>query len=198
MVFEGVGRHSTLSVICSTPNGTRQWASYSSESQRAKSLESALYEFKGTCGGVTWFVPPLLAGLASSLDDMSSATQVLAEHRDLDGAACLVAPSGSESHILRQVWVDAATDLLVRIDAVGHVRQNLSKEECQARLRSLLAGDLDDQLPPDQVAELIAELRPLAANPTARDFTTESTLRYRPRINPALDDSDFEFAPTTA
>lgn len=198
MAFEGVGQHSSLSVICSTPNGTRQWASYSSGSKRAKSLESALYAFKGTCGGVTWFVPPLLAGLASSLDDMGSATQVLAEHRDLDGAACLVASSGSESHSLRQIWVDAATDLLVRVDSVGHVRRSLSKEAYQARLRSLLAGDLDDQLPPDQVAELIDEIRPLAANPNSRDFTTESTTRYRPVINPVLDDSHFEFTPPSA
>jgi hypothetical protein len=198
MAFEGVGQHSTLSVICSTPSGTRQWASYSTEGKRAKSLESALYAFKGTCGGVTWFVPPLLAGLTSSLDDMGSATHVLAEQRDLDGAACLVAPSGSEAHILREIWVDTATDLLVRIDAVGHVRRSLSKETYQARLRSLLAGDLDDQLPPDQVAELIEEIRPLAANPTSRDFTTESTTRYRPVINPVLDDSDFEFAPPSA
>jgi hypothetical protein len=180
-------------VIWSTPAGAHSWWSVQPERDTRTTLQRAIAGATGVSGGTANLIPSLLFETGARLK-LPTTSGFWGHIADLEGASCLRIPMLWQDNRESALWIDQTSALIRRCDERCEFTGERMRKQAESTIASLSSSEASE-MDAETRAAILKHAQDTLAQKSLREFRTESTTTYKPRLNPSLGPEEFAFEP---
>lgn len=186
----------TRHAVWANAEGAGGWWTLDSKIESG-TLESAISGATGVSGGTAYNIPSLLRVIDRPPTWFPSPAGFEGEVVQLDGRECLCIPMRTAERT-EQLWLERSSGLVLRFDERVEFSTQGQIDSSRGHVERMRKSIEDNPASAEQYASLLRSLEERAADAARHPpeaFTTRSSTRCNPRLDPDLREEDFVFVP---